>query len=370
MSRKFASISIAVFLLVEILFLTPAVWASAQLFAFSNYQLVNSKRISATVWEYSYTVDITNLTPQTASPIVGTVRSFRPTAVVTADTVHWGSVAPGVTATSSDAFTVQIDRRFPLNPSDLSLSARGTFCTVADCESVPMLEQVVGSSDVRIPRADSCGRGDGRLCESLIGDVVTDAMRHTYNLDVAITNSGGLRADLTCPYPDVMGDYCPAYTPPPYLITRGSVWMVMPFGNWVVTLQVNGAELKAMLENGVSFMPSAQGRYPQISGLCFTYDISLPPGTRVTGAVHQAADASCTGPPFDLTAGATYQVGENDFMVQGGDGYPNFDVRATLRGVQYQAVADYIMMHPALTPKLQGRITCTSSGPTACPLVQ
>ena len=29
-----------------------------------------------------------------------------------------------------------------------------------------------------------------------------------------------------------------------------------------------------MLENGVSSMPAANGRFPQVSGLCFTYDIS------------------------------------------------------------------------------------------------
>ena len=55
-----------------------------------------------------------------------------------------------------------------------------------------------------IPRADQCGAADGRLCESLVGDLVTDAMRSTYRsigAQFAITNSGGLRADLTCPGP-------------------------------------------------------------------------------------------------------------------------------------------------------------------------
>ena len=40
----------------------------------------------------------------------------------------------------------------------------------------------------------------------MIGDVVTDAMRNdlqTTIVDFAITNSGGLRADLTCPNPDL-----------------------------------------------------------------------------------------------------------------------------------------------------------------------
>ena len=32
-----------------------------------------------------------------------------------------------------------------------------------------------------------------------------------------------------------------------------------------------------MLENGVSLMPSAQGRFPQVSGLCFTFNVEGPP---------------------------------------------------------------------------------------------
>ncbi len=116
----------------------------------------------------------------------------------------------------------------------------------------PILNTVIGSSTVQVPRSDSCGRSDGRLCESRIGNVATDALRLTYNTDFAITNSGGLRANLTCPFPDVAGDTCPAFTPPPYLITRGSVLGVLPFGNVVFTVNINGAELKTFLENGVS----------------------------------------------------------------------------------------------------------------------
>ena len=104
----------------------------------------------------------------------------------------------------------------------------------------------------------------------------------------AITNSGGLRADLTCPVPDLSGDFCPSYAPPPYKITRGQSLSLLPFGNIAVTLTVNGAELKTMLENGVSRsvstdaatlgQPSAQGRFPQVSGLCFTWTPNTAPG--------------------------------------------------------------------------------------------
>ncbi len=60
-------------------------------------------------------------------------------------------------------------------------------------------------------------------------------MRAAYRTDFAITNSGGLRADLTCPTTDSPSDFCPAFTPPPFQITRGQVLGVLPFGNIVAT---------------------------------------------------------------------------------------------------------------------------------------
>jgi 2',3'-cyclic-nucleotide 2'-phosphodiesterase (5'-nucleotidase family) len=202
-----------------------------------------------------------------------------------------------------------------------------------------------------------------------VGNTTTDAMRTTYSVDFAITNSGGLRADLTCPTTDNPSDFCPAYTPPPYLITRGQVLTVLPFGNVVVSLDVNGAELKTMLENGVSQMPAVNGRFPQVSGLCFTYDISLPVNSRVLSAVYQAGDGSCTGGPVDLTAGSTYSIVENDFMVNGGDGYPVLASRATSRDLMDQVTANYIAANTPISPTIQGRIACTTTGATACPVV-
>ncbi|MGE5827336.1 MAG: 5'-nucleotidase C-terminal domain-containing protein [Micromonosporaceae bacterium] len=235
-----------------------------------------------------------------------------------------------------------------------------------NAQLAPIFNAVIGNSTVFVPRADACGNGVGRTCESLIGNVVTDALRTTYGAEFAITNSGGLRADLTCPTSDIAGDFCSAYVPPPFLITRGQSFAVLPFGNIVVTLQVNGAELKTMLENGVSRMPAVDGRFPQVSGLCFTYDITAPAGSRVTGAVRQVAGGACTGAPVDLTAGATYTILENDFMANGGDGYPNFASRMSTLDLMDQVAADYIAAHTPISPTVQGRITCTGAG---CPIV-
>jgi 2',3'-cyclic-nucleotide 2'-phosphodiesterase (5'-nucleotidase family)/predicted AlkP superfamily phosphohydrolase/phosphomutase len=235
-----------------------------------------------------------------------------------------------------------------------------------NAQLAPILGTVIGASTVEILRSDACGRVDGRLCESLVGDVTTDSMRTTYGTDFAITNSGGLRDRLTCPTAGGGSGLCPAYTAPPYLITRGQVLAVLPFGNVVVTGNVNGAELKTMLENGVSSMPGANGRFPQVSGLCFAFDVEAPVGSRVTGAVYQGTDGSCdlvNGTPVDLTAASTYSIAENDFMAVGGDGYPNFFSRMTTQDIMDQVLADSIVANTPISPVIQGRIHCVDASP-------
>jgi 2',3'-cyclic-nucleotide 2'-phosphodiesterase (5'-nucleotidase family) len=234
----------------------------------------------------------------------------------------------------------------------------------------PIFSAVIGESDVRVPRADLCGNGDGRTCESLVGDLITDSMRATYGTDFAFTNSGGIRYNLTCDSGDTAG-FCPTYTPPLWKITRGETQAVLPFGNVVVTFSLNGTELKSILEHGVGSMPSVAGRFPQVSGLCFTYDITAPIGGRVTGAVRQASDGSCTGAAVDLTSGATYTFAENDFMAAGGDAGPVFTCGAVSRCVMVDVVSDWIADNTPLSPDAQGRISCVRifdpSSPNVCP---
>jgi 2',3'-cyclic-nucleotide 2'-phosphodiesterase (5'-nucleotidase family) len=72
----------------------------------------------------------------------------------------------------------------------------------------------------------------------------------------------------------------------------------------------------------------------------------------------------------DLTAGTTYQIAENDFIANGGDGYPNFTARLdyATQEIMDQVLADYVMAHTPLSPVVRaapnGRINCTDgNGP-------
>jgi hypothetical protein len=57
---------------------------------------------------------------------------------------------------------------------------------------------------------------------------------------------------------------------------------VVPFKNQMRFASVNGTIIKLMLENGVSDVTGAAGRFPAISGLEFEYDPARPAGSRVT----------------------------------------------------------------------------------------
>lgn len=265
-----------------------------------------------------------------------------------------GSFDPVSTLSDADGYATSTFTVSSLGGTQHAVTATAGIYSASITVSVIDFLAVVGGATVPIPRSDSCGNSIGRLCESLIGNVIADAMRTTHGTDFAFVNSGGIRAGLTCP--ESGSPLCPAYAPLPYVITRGQVINALPFGNRVVTLEVNGAELKAILENGISGLPSALGRFAQVSGLCFTYNPGALVGSRILGAVRQATNGACTGATVDLTSAAIFTLAQVDFTAGGGDAYPNFSARVTTHGVLEKEVSNYLTANSPITPTIQGRI--------------
>lgn len=105
------------------------------------------------------------------------------------------------------------------------------------------------------------------------------------------------------------------------------------FNNGLSLLSANPAELKALLEHGVSdWTPtSTQGKFPQVGGLRFSFDPSRPAGQRVATIVVDDPDGAgpLRGPQvvyaagaFKVPATATYRLVTLDFLADGGDAYP------------------------------------------------
>lgn len=204
--------------------------------------------------------------------------------------------------------------------------------------------------------------GDRSVCrvtECNLGNLITDALRAHTGAQIAITNGGGIRSSVPVGQ-DLPADLALAT---PYEVTLGDVLTVLPFGNLVATFELTGADVVAALENGVSAVgtDTGTGRFPQVSGLRFTFDADAEPGSRITSVEVQAADGSFA--PIDLEA--TYSIVTNDFMRRGGDGYSVFAENAInpydFGSPMDQVVADYIAANSPINPQIEGRILTVSN---------
>lgn len=192
-------------------------------------------------------------------------------------------------------------------------------------------EAIEGSREVC--RAMECSMGN------LIADAILDRTADQ-GMQIAFQNGGGIRASIDA------GE-----------ITMGEVLTVLPFSNTLATFQLPGEDVLASLENGVSQVEDGGGRFPQVAGLRYTFDLSQPVGERVSDVQVQEGDDWVA-----LDPEATYGIVTNNFVRNGGDGYELFasnaidpyDFGPPLENV----VADYIEAEGgSYTPYTDGRIT-------------
>ena len=186
-----------------------------------------------------------------------------------------------------------------------------------------------------------------RFAECSMGALITDAMvwaSQNDGVQVAIENAGGIRSSIAA------GE-----------VTMGQVIEVLPFGNTLATFGLTGADLLAALENGVSRAENPDnegtGRFPQVSGMRFSWDGTKPVGERIVSAEVENADGSFS--PIDPVA--IYNVATNDFNRRGGDEYTVFAEKAIdpydFGTPLDQVVASYITAFTPINVQLEGRIT-------------
>ena len=197
-------------------------------------------------------------------------------------------------------------------------------------------DQLTGKLDVKIgsvsgvfPRGGS--PAPERSGENPMGDYIADLLRAKYKTDFALSNGGGIRDTFPAK------TYIPANTALVRTgtgaldVTLGDALTVYPFGNQVATTVVTGANLWKALENGVGGNYPADGRFPQVSGLKFSFDASKPVGSRIVEVTK-----------LDGTAIAKdskeYTLTTLDYIIYGGDGY--VDVFSPAKAKVYGALLD------------------------------
>jgi 5'-nucleotidase/UDP-sugar diphosphatase len=198
-------------------------------------------------------------------------------------------------------------------------------------------EKVVASNSTNL----NGERDDCRVRECTMGNLIADAMRDAVSdkgYNIALQNSGGIRASID------LGE-----------VTMGEVLTVLPFQNTLATFKVTGEQLLAALENGVSQVEDVKGRFPQVSGLRFSFDTSIASGEGRIQSVE--VDQNGSWVPLDIKA--TYGVVSNNFIRGGGDGYKMFrqatevyDFGPDLADI----VANFLAKNPNYQTSVEGRI--------------
>jgi len=209
-------------------------------------------------------------------------------------------------------------------------------------DQVDVLNQtVVGTvtEDLCLSRIPGDGRSSIPGCSELTaenGGHIQQLVAHGYReqiggTDIVVQNAGGVRVDVEA------GAY-----------TIGDAYTLLPFANTMVALEMTGAEIKQVLEEGVSnFLDQggSTGAFPYASGLRWHVDLTQPFGSRFSNHEVKRRGETTWSP---LDDNATYTVVTNSFAAGGGDGYTTFktvsdDGRALDLYLEYaQTWLDYV----------------------------
>ncbi|MFY9554768.1 MAG: 5'-nucleotidase C-terminal domain-containing protein [Blastocatellia bacterium] len=199
------------------------------------------------------------------------------------------------------------------------------------------LGEVIGKTSVALDaRASVVRRG-----ESNLGNFLADAYKQALEADCALVNSGGIRSDTT---------YGPGD------LTKKDILSILPFENALVKVRLTGAHIKRLLEHGVSVAGEEDGRFPQVSGISFTYDASRSVNSRVRSI-------EVGGKPVDPNNSYTMVV--NAYLLGGGDGYDFKGADALIKPeegpVEPDVVMEAIRKSGTIAPQVEGRIKAVAS---------
>ncbi|MGB7416986.1 MAG: 5'-nucleotidase C-terminal domain-containing protein, partial [Thermosynechococcaceae cyanobacterium] len=231
-------------------------------------------------------------------------------------------------------------------------------------------------------------RGSVRTEETNLGNLTADAnLAAAKAVDdsvvISLKNGGGIRDDIGQVIVPTGGIGAPEELPneavtdadgnivkPAGGISETDIANSLSFNNSLALITVTAAELLALIEHGVAASSlddaNTQGRFPQIAGFSFSFDLTREAGDRIQALAIEDAD----GNDIDVVVQDGEIVGDPNrafrmvtlgFLVEGGDGYPFptgpaanlVDLSATLTdpgtaafaapGTEQDALAEYLL---------------------------
>ena len=147
--------------------------------------------------------------------------------------------------------------------------------------------------------------------ESALGDLVADSILsagRSFGAQIAFMNNGGMRQDLeSVPGPGAGQS-----------VTLGHLLYVLPFGNTMVAMNLRGAQIRELLEQQwLGGRDITRGLLQVSEGFSYSWDPRRPIGSKVL-----ADSVMLNGVPLENDS--TYRVMVNNFLAEGGDGFPMF----------------------------------------------
>lgn len=181
-----------------------------------------------------------------------------------------------------------------------------------------------------------------RLRETNLGDLVADAYRILMGADIGWMNSGGIRANV-----------------PAGPITHNQLFTVCPYNNRIVVISATGRDILNALETAVREYPKAEGCFPQVSGISFTFDPSVSSSVVLdsngnflcVAGPYRVRDVRVGDKPLELDD--TYTIAGPEYvLLKGGDAI-NFPSR---KQIASKDVSDLEILEDYILNNLNGHI--------------
>ena len=218
---------------------------------------------------------------------------------------------------------------------------------------IEYLYEVLGTAEVELTDTNpSTGEWVQRTSETNLGDFVADAYRTVSGAEIALVNSGGVRAAVEA------GE-----------VTRKDLMDVNPWNNEMCVIEATGQQILDALEHGARLYPEACGGFLQVSGL--TYEIcsyvESPVILDAQGSFQEIDESmerrirnvKVNGKAIE--AEKTYTVTGSLYMLtQGGDGFTMFSSDQIVQSEGLPTDADMLIQY--FTEDLNGVITAAQYG--------
>jgi 2',3'-cyclic-nucleotide 2'-phosphodiesterase (5'-nucleotidase family) len=171
--------------------------------------------------------------------------------------------------------------------------------------------------------------------ETNLGDISADAnLDYARKIDpsvvISLKNGGGIRSQIGS-VDVVTGDKKttlanPSANKPEGAISTLDIENSLRFNNNLSLVTVSASKLKELLEHGIALYPN-QGRFPQVGGLAFSFDLTRTAGSRILNLAIQDSqghdlDVLVRGGALVGDPARTFRMVTLNFLASGGDSYP------------------------------------------------